>query len=151
MFSNDHDISVLNDLIATTIDSADGYTAAAKEAESGRYAGLFTARANERRTAATALQAEVVRIGGKAEDDGTVLAAAHRVFVNLRHAIAGGDVAVVDEVERGEDHIKAKYETALKDSDLSPAALSVIRDSYVSVKSGHDQMRDLKKDLHQTR
>jgi uncharacterized protein (TIGR02284 family) len=58
-----HDIRTLNGLIATTIDSVDGYTEAAKDAENGRYAQLFTSRAGERRQVASSLQAEVSRLG----------------------------------------------------------------------------------------
>jgi uncharacterized protein (TIGR02284 family) len=60
------------------------------------------------------------------------------------------DTAIVDEVERGEDHIKAKYEDALKDTDVTAGTRSLINEAYVSVKSGHDQMRDLKHALHGT-
>ena len=82
-------------------------------------------------------------------DDGTVLASAHRMFVNLRTSITTADnTAVVDEVERGEDHIKHKFDEAMNDNALSPPALSAITDVYTSVRSGHDQMRDLKKMLH---
>jgi uncharacterized protein (TIGR02284 family) len=55
--------------------------------------------------------------------------------------------AVVDEVERGEDHIKAKFEIALKDTDLAPATRGIIRDAFTSVKAGHDQASALKHSL----
>lgn len=143
--SNDHDISVLNGLIATTLDSADGYAEAAKNARSESLTSLFHSRANERRTAATTLQECVRSLGGEAEDDGTVLASAHRMFVNLRTSLTKDDnKAVVDEVERGEDHIKHKFEDALKDRDLSPHAMTVVSNVYASVRSGHDQMHNLK-------
>ncbi|HEY0503319.1 MAG TPA: PA2169 family four-helix-bundle protein, partial [Lysobacter sp.] len=105
---------------------------------------LFERRASERQAAVAALQAYVVSQGGKPEDDGTVLAGAHRVFVDLRAALTKGDAAVVKEVERGEDHIKHKYEEALKDLELSPAARDAIDKAYASVKQGHDEMSRLK-------
>ena len=45
---NAHDIKVLNGLIETTLDSADGYREAAKETDQTRYRGLFEQRAEER-------------------------------------------------------------------------------------------------------
>ena len=144
--SNDHDIKTLNSLIETTLDSSDGYAEAAKEAKSESLISLFTARSGERRAAASKLQQGVRSLGGKPEDDGTVLASAHRMFVNLRTSLTSHDnKAVVEEVERGEDHIKHKFEDAMKDTDVSPATMSLIDDVYVSVRSGHDQMRDIKK------
>ena len=144
--ASDHDIKILNNLIETTLDSADGYSEAAKE--SSRFASTFADRAGERRAAATRLQMEVKGLGGTPEEDGTILAKAHRVFLNLRNSVSGGDTVVVDEVERGEDHIKAKFEDALQDQELSPAAQSVVQQVYQSIKAGHDQMRDLKHSLH---
>ena len=151
MTETSHDIRTLNGLIATTLDSVDGYTEAAKDAQNGRYVQLFTARAGERRQVVTALQAEVSRLGGNPEDDGTVLAGAPRVFLDLKAAVTGqDDKAVVDEVERGEDHIKAKYEDALKGNDLSPETRAAIERAYGSVRAGHDEMRDLKHSLEAT-
>jgi len=151
MSSIDHDVKVLNHLIETTIDSANGYGEAAKDADSGRFADTFANRAQERAMVTSQLQEQVRLLGAKPEDDGTVLARAHRMFVNLRKSMSSGDTAVVDEVERGEDHIKAKFEDALKDDELSAPTRSVIMQAYHSVKSGHDQMSDLKHSLHQDR
>ena len=106
---------------------------------------MFTSRAQERRQVASDLQAEVSRLGGNPEDDGTILAGAHRAFVDLKSAVTGkDDKAIVNEVERGEDHIKAKFEDAMKDDDLSPETKSAIGAAWGSVKTGHDEMRDLK-------
>lgn len=143
--TNDHDIKTLNSLIETTLDSADGYAEAAKEANSEPLVSLFRSRSGERRTAASTLQKCVRTLGGEPEDDGTVLASAHRMFVNLRTSLTSADnKAVVEEVERGEDHIKAKFEDAMKDEDVSPSTMTVIADVYTSVRNGHDQMRDIK-------
>ena len=48
--------------------------------------------------------------GGTPNDDGSLKADLHRRWVDLRAAIAGdgGDKAVIEEVERGEDYIKAQ-------------------------------------------
>lgn len=148
MTTQDHDVKILNSLIETTIDSADGYEEAAKDADSSRFTATFSSRASERHQVASSLQQQVRALGGKPDDKGTVLASAHRVFTNLRNSISKGDTAVVDEVERGEDHIKAKFEDALKDNDVSPQTKQVITLAYTSVKNGHDQMRDLKHALH---
>ncbi|CAN5167203.1 PA2169 family four-helix-bundle protein [soil metagenome] len=145
MSQTDHDISTLNALIATTIDSAAGYTEAAKDSKNSRFAALFTSRAAERRTVASRLQEEVTRLGGKAEDDGTVLAGAHRMFLNLKAAVTGhDDKAIINEVEAGEDHIKAKFEDAMGDRELSSAVRDLIETCYAPVKASHDEMRDIK-------
>ena len=148
MAETSHDIRTLNGLIATVIDSVDGYSESAKDVDSPRFSELFLARANERRDVSERLRAEVSRLGGNPEDDGTILAAGHRAFVNLKSTVATrNDKAVVAEVERGEDHLKAKFEDALKDEELSSSTREIIQSVWSSVKDGHDEMSQLKHSL----
>jgi len=106
---------------------------------------MFTARAAERRSVVTQLQSEVRRLGGEPEDDGTVLASMHRSFLDLKSAVTGrDDKAIVNEVERGEDQILHKFQAALEDETLSPETRNAIQNAFGSVRTGHDQMRDLK-------
>jgi uncharacterized protein (TIGR02284 family) len=144
-----HDIRVLNDLIETTIDSAEGYAEAARETQSPRFSVTFRERASERRLVATRLQQKVEELGGTPEEDGGVLASAHRMFTNLRKSLHD-ETAVIDEVERGEDHIRHKFEDALEDDDVSPPTRALIADTFRSVRSGHEQMRGLKRAAHNT-
>jgi uncharacterized protein (TIGR02284 family) len=144
----EHDIDVLNTLIKTTLDSADGYSQAAAEAKQSGYKDVFIRWADDRRQVVTQLQGQVRRLGGSPEDDGSILAAGHRMFLKLRDSVTGSDESVIDEVERGEDFIKAKYEAALKDEELSADVRAVVVQAYASVKTGHDQARDLKRQAH---
>jgi uncharacterized protein (TIGR02284 family) len=146
--STDHDIKILNSLIETVIDSADGYTQASKEAAGSRFAAIFQRRGAERQDLTIRLQSKVRALGGTPEDDGTMLASAHRMFLNLRNSMSSDDIAVVDQVEAGEDHIKHKFEDAQRDREISPATLADINEAYVIVKAGHDEVRDLKHSLH---
>ena len=142
--ANTHDIKVLNELIMTTLDSADGYNEAAKDAENPTFKNLFSQWAQDRREVALDLQAQVRSLGGEPENDGSVLASAHRAFLKVRESLSKGDKSVIEEVERGEDFIKSKYEDALDDDDLSEAVRPVLGRAYDSVIEGHAQARDLK-------
>jgi uncharacterized protein (TIGR02284 family) len=140
-----YDVDTLNGLIKTTIDSVDGYRGAAEDVDSGQFQSMFFARANERDSVVNDLQSYVRSLGGDPVVSGSMVAGAHRVFMNIRDAVTGrDDTAVIAEVERGEDFIKEKYEAALADEDLSMATKAHISKCYESVKEGHDQMRDLK-------
>ena len=144
----EHDVKILNSLIATTIDSVDGYNAAADNADNQEFRSIFRDRAKERDDVVSKLQTQVRSLGGNPEDDGTTIAGAHRFFMTLRDSLTGtDDEAVVSEVERGEDVIKAKYEAVLEDTDLTAASRELVQSCYASVKQGHDQMRDLKHGL----
>ena len=144
---NHHDIHVLNGLIETTLDSADGYREAAKESDRPNFSTLFERRSIERQQVASDLQGTVRSLGGDPEDDGSILAKAHRAFLDVKHALLRDEQAVVNSVENGEDFIKAKFEKALEDSDVSSTTRETIRRAYATVKDGHDQMRDLKHSL----
>jgi uncharacterized protein (TIGR02284 family) len=149
MTPNEREVGTLNDLIKTTIDSVDGYRAAAEDAENSEYRSIFFDRANERSAVADQLQSYVRELGGDPTTDGSIVAGAHRVFMDLKSAITGNDdAAVVAEVERGEDHIKHQFEEAMSDHDISPETREIIDRCYQSVKQGHDQMSNLKHRLN---
>jgi uncharacterized protein (TIGR02284 family) len=150
MFNDrDHDVSVINSLITTTIDSADGFERSAENARNTDFEQLFSTFAQERRHVVGQLQGAVRQLGGEPEDDGSLKADLHRRFEDLRASFGSdrGDKAVIEEVERGEDYLKAKYETALEDEDLSPQARQVIEQAYQSVRAGHDRASQLKHSL----
>jgi len=145
MAGNDHDVTVLNTLITTTIDSADGFENSAKDADAARFQAMFREFAQERREVVGRLQQRVRQLGGTPNDDGSLKAGLHRRWEDMRKALAGADdKAVIEEVERGEDYLKEKYETALKDGELSPETRALIQECFVSVRRGHDRASQLK-------
>jgi uncharacterized protein (TIGR02284 family) len=138
-------ISTLNTLIATTIDSITGYENSAKDIDNPRFAEIFRQRANERQQVVQQLREEVRRLGGNPEDDGSFLGKTHQRFEDLKAAVTGQDEkAIIDEVERGEDYLKEKFETALNSDTLQGESRAVVERCYQSVRSGHDQMSQLK-------
>ena len=142
------EISTLNTLIATTIDSVTGYENSAKDIDNQRFAEIFRERANERQQVVEQLRSEVRRLGGNPEDDGSFMGKTHQRFEDLKAAVTGKDEkAIVNEVERGEDYLKEKFETALNSDTLSGESRSVVERCYQSVRSGHDQMSQLKHGL----
>ena len=143
--TNDHAVKVLNSLIETTLDSAEGYQDAAENAPSSDLKSLFAERSRRRRELTRQLQQEVRSFGGEPEQDQSLLGKAHNRFVGLKNAIAGGgEKAVIDEVERGEDVIKAKYERVLRDDDLPISTRSLVNEAYVSIKADHDTISAMK-------
>ena len=143
--NRDHDISVLNSLITTTIDSANGFERSAEDADVPQFIEMFREFAGERRQVVGQLQERVRQLGGTPNDDGSLKADLHRRWVDLRDAIGrGGDQEIIEEVERGEDYLKGKYDAALADGELSPETLTVIREAYQSVRAGHDRASALK-------
>jgi len=143
------EITVLNTLTATLFDSVTGFEDAAANIEGGnRLQQLFRERATERRQVVEDLRAEVRRLGGNPEDDGSFLGKAHQRFLDLKSVVTGRDEqAIINEVERGEDYLKEKFETALNSGTLSGESRAVVERAYQSVRSGHDQVSALKHGL----
>lgn len=144
---NEHAVDVLNGLIKTTLDSANGYKDAAENAEQSQYKGMFADRAVKREQLARELQEEVRALGGKAKTEQGALGKMHNKFVDLKHALGGDDKSVIDEVERGEDYIRDKFQEALKEDLPQPVRAKVER-CYQSVKADHDEVSRIKHTLH---
>ncbi|MEZ6137576.1 MAG: PA2169 family four-helix-bundle protein [Pirellulaceae bacterium] len=141
---NDKTIDKLQMLIRANIDSYNGFHESAEEIDDARLSALFKEVGDQRSAIASELQEFVEFNGREAEDDGSVAAKTHRIWINIRGKLNGGDPHVIlIEAERGEDHIKAAYEEVLKETAGS-AMNDVLTRQYASVKAGHDKIRDLR-------
>lgn len=140
----DETIAKLQKLIRANIDSYNGFHESAEEIDDAKVAALFKELGDQRSAMASKLQEVVEFNGAEAEDDGSVAAKTHRVWINIRSKINGGDPHVIlIEAERGEDHIKEAYEEVLKETAGS-AMNDVLTDQYAAVKAGHDKVRDMR-------
>lgn len=131
-------------LIRLNIDSAEGFTAAAKRVEDPRVADLFREYATQRSKNAEELKAAVAFNGEEPADSGTTAGTLHRWWLEIRGTVTGHDTAsVLAEAERGEDSIKHHYEDAIKECSGSPI-IQLLTKQYENVKAAHDRVRDLR-------
>lgn len=145
MTENKETISTLNSLIETCEDGAKGFRTAAEHVDDGSITSLFDTFAAEREQFAQELRAEVRRLGGQADEGGSMSGAIHRSWTGLKSAVTGSSVsAIVAEAERGEDAAVEAYEEAMK-ANMPPNVQSVIQRQYTKVKAAHDRVRDLEK------
>ena len=139
MAVNDHDISVLNSLIKATIDSAEGFGRSAGDADASELKIAYRDFAAARERIVARLQDRVRQLGATPAREGLPSSQLLRRWDDLLRAITGGnDCAVVEEVERSEDHIRGQYEAALADRSLSPPTRAVIEQCYKSIAPSHD-------------
>jgi uncharacterized protein (TIGR02284 family) len=142
---NGHDCDVLNTLIATTLDSVKGYRDAAQDSNDSNHKQFFNQMADERSQVASELQDCVRKMGGDPRTESSTAGAAHRAWLGLKDAVTGSDEkAVVNEVERGEDYIKEKFQTAMEDSDLGAETRGVLEKTFGSIRKGHDRASAMK-------
>lgn len=141
----DTNISVLNGLIEVSCDCEEGFRKAAEDAKDPELKTLFSSCMTEYAAAVRELQEQVVALGGKPEDHGSIAGALHRGWVSLRSAVSDrSDRAILEETEKGEDVAKKKFASALQEADLSFDIRALIERQYQSLLRHHDLIRDLR-------
>lgn len=138
-------VSHLQDLIQINIDSKDGFMEAADEIKDDRIAALFRQIGQVRAKNADELQGLVALNNEEPVERGSIAAAVHRGWIELRSKVTGGDNAnVLAEAARGEEHIVEQYEETLK-ADPGSAISDVLHRQLAEVKAHSDQIHDLHK------
>ena len=136
-------VSVLNDLIETCKDGANGFRAAAAAVQHADARTLFTSRVPVIERASEELQAEVRRLGGDPETTGSVAARLHRGWIGLKSAITGqDDAAIITECERGEQLAVRNYEDALR-KDLPTDVRAIVERQYRGAVQNLERVRAL--------
>ena len=136
--------SLLNELIETSMDGANGFRKAATDAHSAELKSLFSTCAARCAEGARELQQVVKAGGGDPEKTGSVAGALHRGWINVKEAMTDrDDKALLEECERGEDYAKAQYKKALQ-QDLPENVRAVVQRQYDGVIANHDKVRALR-------
>lgn len=137
-------ISQLQELIQVNIDSRNGFRHASEATNDLTLQSAFEQTAIERDSQADELARFVAWSGEAPHREGSIGAAVHRAWMTIRETMSWDDrYAILCEVERGEDQIKAAYETALE-TCAGNAVNDVLARQYLLVKASHDRMRDLR-------
>lgn len=139
----DDSVKILNELIETSEDGLKGFQEAAERATQPQLKQVLSERAQSCSQSARELRTLVTALGGEPERSGTVAGAAHRGWVKIKSAVSDSNIAVLEEVERGEDRAKAIYGKALK-TQLPPQVRQLVEKQYQGVVANHDRIRDLR-------
>lgn len=137
-------IDVLENLIETCKDGQQGYLDAAEHVKRQDLKGYFNQQSQERAHFAGELEAELPRLG---ESDkkvtGSASAALHRAWIDAKVSLGGGDKAILESVEKGEDNAKEAYQKAL-DAALPGNLAEIVRRQAASVQKAHDKVKMLR-------
>lgn len=149
MQTHDHTVKVLNGLIETTLDSANGYRDAAEGAESPPIRSLLSRKASTREELSRRLQSEVRSFGAEPETDQSAMGKAHNIFTELKGKIMGrDDDGVLAEVDRGESFIEKKFEEASRDPELPEHVRRLIESECAAIRTDHEEMKRMKSGMH---
>jgi uncharacterized protein (TIGR02284 family) len=136
-------VSVLNELVQTCEDGAQGYKKAAEDVEESSLKTLFTTYSSQRAKFAAELRSAIEAHGGKAAASGHAAGALHRGWMGLKEAIGNKDKAIIDECEAGEDAAIKAYKEAFA-KNLPGAAGELVNRQYAGIQEGHNTLRNLK-------
>lgn len=137
-------ISVVENLIETSKDGEKGYRDAAEHVKRTDLKGYFLEQSAERGRFAQELQSELAKLGKPDRKvSGSAGAAMHRAWIDTKVAMGGGDKAILESIESGEDKAKDTYNKAL--SGALPSTLTeIVRRQAASVLRAHDHVRMLR-------
>ncbi|MET0949221.1 MAG: PA2169 family four-helix-bundle protein [Pseudomonas sp.] len=145
---NKESISILNDLIETSKDGEKGFQTSAEDIKNPAVKAFFLSRSAEIATAVRELQVEVRALGGDPETSSSVSGTLHRAWVDLKSTLTGkDDVAILNEVERGEDVALKAYKEALQkatEKNLPANVTGLIRKQLDGVQANHDKVKALR-------
>ena len=131
-------------MIETCKDGQNGFQEAAEGVERSDLKSLFYEFSQQRAQFAGELQSLVQSLGGDPENSGSMAAALHRGWINIKSAVTGKDeAAILNECERGEDSAKDMYKDALKQW-LPANVMETIQTQYTAVQSAHDRVKALR-------
>jgi uncharacterized protein (TIGR02284 family) len=136
--------SVMKNLAEVSREGERGFATAAQVVKDEKLRGILERASQRCAIGVRELEEAIVNSGGTVTDEGTISAALHRAWTNLKAAIArSDDRAVLDECERGEEFAKAAYQQALK-QDLPLFARDLVDRQYKGVVENHDLIKRLR-------
>lgn len=143
-------VSVLNNLIEYSKDGEKGFKTSAEDAKNPELKTFFLQREGECRAAAADLQQHVRNLDGDPETSTSLSGDMHRAWVNIKTLLTSNDdKAVLEEVERGEDHALKAYKDALEklaklNVPASDPVFALVERQYHGVQRNHDQVKALR-------
>jgi uncharacterized protein (TIGR02284 family) len=142
--NNESVINVLEDLIQTNRDSQNGYRDAAEHVKNPELRNFFNQQSTERARFAGELESEVQRLGERdPERKGTASGALQRAWLDLKANLGGGDHAILNSVEQGEDTAKKAYEKAIAEP-LPQNLITIVRRQAQTIFAVHDRVKDVR-------
>jgi len=147
MKTNDEIISDLKGLVNILNDGKQGYESAAETTDSLELKAIFRKDALERAAYATELKAHIKVHGGNADDsdNGGVLGAVHRTWIDIKQAFAGNEnKAILDSIITGEKAAIEKYDAYIADYTDHADHLTLLKKQRDGIQEDLNQIQSLK-------
>ena len=137
-------IDALNKLIATNYDGERGYKESAEDVTDSRLKSWFKEYAQQRYDFGHEIKAEIAQLGGTVEKGTSLAADVHRMWIDIKSAIAGNNnEAVIEEVLRGEKEAIGDYDEVLGHTSLPATTRAVLTRQKSQIEAALAKMREL--------
>lgn len=104
----------IHSLDQTLKDSLEGYQRCASDVSDSAAQQKFRELAQRRQQMLDEFERVAAQINKPAQTSGSTLASAHRLYVDLKSLLTGGDRgAIIHEIERGENYLISQYQDIL--------------------------------------
>ena len=134
-------IDALKTLFTRLIDSREGYRDAMDHVESPHIKQVFSDFMSRRDRNASELRQYLVKAGHTMDEDGSILAGAHRAFMDIKDWVTpSDDAATLAEVVRGEKVLLDAYDDALTAAGGSDPEYQFLVEQHASLKSAIAQL-----------
>ncbi|RSL16258.1 uncharacterized protein (TIGR02284 family) [Edaphobacter aggregans] len=140
--SKQHEMErALNSLISTLLDSQKGFADIGEHLKDETLKRYFLAESLKRASFRGDLE-EILHQNGvhDIKESGTTTGTLHRVWGDLKAKLGGGDHALLQTAEQGEDEAKKAYKDAL-DQDLPLPVRQLLAEQQAHILTAHDYVR----------
>ena len=145
MSANNDQVKGLNKLITTLYDGENGYKEAAEEVDSVSLATKFREIAQQRYNFGHEIKPEITKLGGEVDKGGSVGAALHRAWIDIKDAFAANDeAAVLGECIRGDESAVETYREVLQNNSYSTDARQIVTRQLETIERTLAELRQLK-------
>lgn len=142
--SKKEQINQLNKLLTRNYDSEKGYEKAMDETDSDELSEYFKHNMKKRYQFGHEIKNMIDDLGGKPDKGSSLIADAHRAWLNIRELFAKDDDQVIlKECLRGEKYAKDDYEKAVTHSEIKPEHKRTLSDHLKHVKMCIDQIEKM--------
>ena len=148
MLNNEDTVSVINNLIEVSKDGEAGFLKSAQDVSNEQLTSFFLRRSEEVKQSVLELQNLVRELGGEPAGSTSIAGYLHRRWVDLKTAIGDNDeLAVLNEVERGEDVALEAYWSA-SEKDLPTTAMLIVMRQLTGAQRNHDVVKEMRDALN---
>ncbi len=128
----------LQKLLTRLIDSYDGYQQCIDHAQQSRHEQLFKDFALTRQKFANEIREIFAQHGEDLDTDGSILAKAHRIYIDLKTKIDADDEDLLESIHYGEGNLLGEYKDTIECFKSDQAVLEILQRQHREIQNNFE-------------